>query len=124
MEENTTKRKVKTPEEKIADIEKRIEHYKEMIVALQQKKKGHHQAAKAQAARDQEDGAGFLEDAGGRRRAYRGGSAAELGEVCGHKIRRERRMFYPLFSFAIGWMPSFRAMSAGMGWLAQSAQSL
>lgn len=38
MEENTTKRKVKTPEEKIADIEKRIEHYKEMIAALQQKK--------------------------------------------------------------------------------------
>lgn len=39
MEENTTKRKVKTPEEKIADIDKKIEHYKEMIAALQQKKK-------------------------------------------------------------------------------------
>lgn len=39
MEENTRKRRVKTPEEKIADIEKRIEHYKEMIATLQQKKK-------------------------------------------------------------------------------------
>ena len=82
MEENTTKRKVKTPEEKIADIDKKIEHYKEMIAALQQKKEGYYQAAKAQAARDQENGAGFLEDAGGRRRAYRGRSAAEFGKVC------------------------------------------
>lgn len=39
MEENTTKRKVKTPEEKIADIDKKIERYKEMIATLQQKKK-------------------------------------------------------------------------------------
>ena len=39
MEENTKKRRVKTPEEKIADIDKKIEHYKEMIVTLQQKKK-------------------------------------------------------------------------------------
>lgn len=82
MEENTKKRRVKTPEEKIADIDKKIEHYKEMIAALQQKKKGHHQAAKAQAARDQENGAGFLEDTGGRRRAYGGRSAAKFGKVC------------------------------------------
>lgn len=39
MEENTKKRRVKTPEEKIADIDKKIEHYKEMIATLQQKKK-------------------------------------------------------------------------------------
>ena len=38
MEENTKRRRVKTPEEKIADIDKKIEHYKEMIAALQQKK--------------------------------------------------------------------------------------
>ena len=39
MEENTKKRRVKTPEEKIADIDKKIEHYKEIIATLQQKKK-------------------------------------------------------------------------------------
>lgn len=39
MEENTRKRRVKMPEEKIADIDKKIERYKEMIATLQQKKK-------------------------------------------------------------------------------------